>query len=70
MKSFTSELQKSPLSLWLFVICCFLFGVLCGIMFSPKRSFSVGCNNSAVNYEAEEEKGKKCKCRKKKKNKK
>ena len=66
MKDFTAELQKSALSLWLFAVCCFFFGVICGIMFSPKRSFSVGCNNSAVTYEAEEADCKKDKCKKKK----
>ena len=66
VRNFTAELQKSALSIWLFAICCFLFGIVLGFLFSPKRSFSVGCNNSAVTYEAEEEKGKKRKHKKKK----
>ncbi|MCR5707958.1 MAG: hypothetical protein K6G82_06760 [Ruminococcus sp.] len=65
-KEFTAELQKNALSMWLFAICFFLLGIVLGFIFSPKKSFSVGCNNSAVTYEAEEEKCQKGKHKKKK----
>ena len=69
MKDFTAELQKSPLSLWLFVAGAFLFGVIVGYITSPfKNGVTIGCNNSAITYEAEENadtcKREKCKKRK------
>ncbi len=48
MKELSSELRKNDLTMWLFVACSFFFGVICGFILSPKRSFSIGCNNTAI----------------------
>ena len=47
--NFTEEVKKSSVSVWLFAICGFLFGIIVGIFFAPiKKGVRIGCNNSAL----------------------
>ena len=49
---FTSKVQENAVSVWLFAVCSFLFGVIVGFCFAPvKKGIKVGNNNgNTVKY--------------------
>lgn len=54
----TEELTTvSKRELFLEVVCCLLAGLVLGILFSPKKTTIIGCNNGNSRLDVDEEDG-------------